>query len=224
MNATKVIVIGGFGVNQRPLADLIEPLTDYSFIDVNAFPAPFTLETLAQQISAQLAKQSDPYYLIAYSCGGLLALKLAKLMPQQIKTLILINATPCFMQQDNWQGISQANLQHLQRRLNNSSLNSFMNYFIQLIARPTILNHAELVPWQSNANHKANLSQWLEILARSDLRNLVKQLTPQLIWLNAEQDQLIPYPEQNQGAQILTSSNHLELDRQQLHSKLAEFL
>ena len=94
MNATKVIVIGGFGVNQRPLADLIEPLTDYSFIDVNAFPAPFTLETLAQQISAQLAKQSDPYYLIAYSCGGLLALKLAKLMPQQIKTLILINATP----------------------------------------------------------------------------------------------------------------------------------
>jgi pimeloyl-[acyl-carrier protein] methyl ester esterase len=224
MNATNVIVIGGFGVNQRPLADLIEPLTDYSFIDVNAFPAPFTLETLAQQISAQLAKQSDPYCLIAYSCGGLLALKLAELIPQQIKALILINTTPCFMQQDNWQGIAPSNLQRLRQRLNNSSLHSFMNYFIQLIARPAILNHAELAAWQSSANNKANLEQWLDILASCDLRNLISQLTPALIWLNAKQDQLIPYPQQNQAAQILTSSSHLQLDRQQLNAKIAEFL
>jgi pimeloyl-[acyl-carrier protein] methyl ester esterase len=224
MNATKIIVIGGFGVNQRPLTALIEPLTDYSFIDVNAFPAPFTLEALAQQISAQLAKQSDQYCLIAYSCGGLLALKLAELMPQQIKTVILINTTPCFMQQDNWQGIAPSNLQRLRQRLNNGSLHSFMNYFIQLIARPAILNHAELAAWQSTANNKANLNQWLDILASCDLRNLISQLTPALIWLNAEQDQLIPYPQQNQAAQILTSSSHLELDRQQLNAKLAEFL
>mgnify|MGYP002132487741 CR=1 FL=1 len=94
----------------------------------------------------------------------------------------------------------------------------------QLIARPAILNHAELAAWQSSANNKANLEQWLDILASCDLRNLISQLTPALIWLNAKQDQLIPYPQQNQAAQILTSSSHLQLDRQQLNAKIAEFL
>lgn len=224
MNQTKTIIIGGFALNQCPLDNLIAQLNNYSFIDINEFLAPFDLNELAQQIATQLRQQNNSLKIIAYSCGGLLALKLAELIPQQVKSIILINSTPCFIQQESWQGINLDNLQLLQRRLKKSSLNSFLNYFTQLVARPVTLTQNELNTWQSKSSNQTNLSQWLKIIASTDLRDLVPKLTPQLIWLNAEHDQLIPYPQQNPHTKTLLASSHLEIDSQQLIAQIGQYI
>lgn len=224
MNQTKTIIIGGFALNQLPLTRLINTLNNYYFVDINALPAPFTLEELAQQIIVQFGQQDSSLKIVAYSCGGLLALKVAELMPKQVKLVILINSTPCFMQQDNWQGITYNNLQLLQQRLENFSLQNFLNYFTQLTAQPVTLSRSELNYWQSKYCHQANLDQWLKIIANADLRTLIPNLTPQLIWFNAAHDQLIPFPQQNPNTQILSASSHLELNSQQLISQIKLYL
>lgn len=224
MNPIQTIIIGGFALNQRPLATLIQQIKNYSFIDINSFTAPFTLEELTQQLTTQFKQQYTSLQIIAYSCGGLLALKLAELMPQQIKSIILINSTPYFMKQDNWQGIAIEDLQLLEQRLEKTPVKNFLNYFTQLIAQPVKLPQKELHTWHSPACNQAGLSQWLEIIGKTDLRKLVPQLTPKLIWFNAEYDQLILYPKQNSQAHILSASSHLEIDSQQLIAQIEPYL
>lgn len=224
MNQSKTVIIGGFALNQRPLDNLIAQLNNYFFIDINEFLAPFDLNELAQQLATQLKQQKNSLNIIAYSCGGLLALKLAELIPQQIKSVILINSTPCFMQNADWQGITLDNLQLLQQRLEKSSLKSFLNYFTQLAAQPVTLPLSELYSWQSKANNQATLHQWLQIITKTDLRDLIPKLVPQLIWLNAEYDQLIPSPQQNSHGKILSASSHLEIDTPQLITHTEQYL
>lgn len=60
---------------------------------------PYNLDILVQQMSEQF---DTPLTVCGWSLGGQLALRWAELHPAQIKKLILVATTPCFVQQENW--------------------------------------------------------------------------------------------------------------------------
>lgn len=60
---------------------------------------PYTLEALARSVARALPERT---HVAGWSLGGQVALQWAKLAPQQIDKLILIGATPCFRQREDW--------------------------------------------------------------------------------------------------------------------------
>lgn len=62
-------------------------------------PSPFSLDALVDQLSAQF---DQPLTLCGWSLGGQVALRWAMLHPQQVRRLVLVATTPCFVRKADW--------------------------------------------------------------------------------------------------------------------------
>ena len=69
--------------------------------------------------------------IIAYSCGGLLALTLLQLAPENIHKLVMLNSTPCFMAQRELAELA-ALICNVCQRLEETTTSKFANYFTTL--------------------------------------------------------------------------------------------
>ena len=77
------------------------------FPEAQAHPLPgyagsapaFTLEQIAEDIATRI---EDGTLLVGWSLGGLVAAEIALLRPQKLSGLILIAATPCFVNRPDW--------------------------------------------------------------------------------------------------------------------------
>lgn len=212
MNSITTLIIGGFALNAKPLEFITSQLKNYHYIDVNQFKPKFTLLSQAQDIISQYACDKQTIQIIAYSCGGLLTLTLLQLAPDNIHKLIMLNSTPCFMAQENWQGISNANLQRLRQRLNRQSLAEFADYFTTLAAHPENIDKKKIPQWQNLAASRDTLMIWLELIEQSDLRTLSEKFAARITWINSATDSLIPNPAQNINCKIVINSTHLRMN------------
>lgn len=219
----KFMLIGGFAyapsqldfLSQLPNTQIIE------FIDINAYSPPVNLATLSQQLVAKLTTSN--IYLCAYSTGALLALKLALDYPHLIKKIILLNASPCFLASDNWNGVNITNLQNLERKLKTYKLAQFLNYFNQLAHHPFNINPQ--VKFSSYC-HIDNLLAWLEVLANSDWRNQLIKIQVPMLWIYATKDNLIPFNQLNLPIQqiIIADSSHAKLNHSAICQAILDFI
>lgn len=212
MSSVTTLVIGGFVLNAKPLEFITSQLKNYHYIDVNQLPPEFTLQSQAQAIISQHVCDKQKVQIIAYSCGGLLALTLLQLAPDNILKLVMLNSTPCFMAQEGWQGISNINLQRLRQRLNKQPLAEFANYFTTLAAYPKSIDKKDALQWQNLAANRDTLMIWLELIEQSDLRPIAKEFAARIVWINSATDSLIPNPAQNVNYKIISDSTHLRMN------------
>lgn len=83
-----------------------EPLLEH-FPDARALPLPgyagsepaTALEQMAEKLAAQL---EDGTMLVGWSLGGQVAARIALDYPDKVASLVLIGATPCFVNRDDW--------------------------------------------------------------------------------------------------------------------------
>ena len=83
-----------------------EPLLEH-FPAARALPLPgyagtetaFTLDRIADRLAAQLEADTE---LVGWSLGGHVAVSIALAYPEKVSRLILIAATPCFVNRDDW--------------------------------------------------------------------------------------------------------------------------
>jgi pimeloyl-ACP methyl ester carboxylesterase len=211
MSSVTTLVIGGFVLNAKPLEFITSQLKNYHYIDVNQLPPEFTLQSQAQAIISQYVCDKPKIQIIAYSCGGLLALTLLQLAPDNIHKLVMLNSTPCFMVQENWQGISNTNLQRLHQRLNKQPLAEFANYFTMLAAYPKTIDKKHAQQWQNLAAKRDTLIIWLELIEQSDLRPIAAKFAARIVWINSATDSLIPNPAQNSNHKIIGDATHLRM-------------
>lgn len=216
MNSVTTLVIGGFVLNAKPLEFITSQLKNYHYIDVNQLPSGFTLLSQAQDIISQHACDKQKIQIIAYSCGGLLALTLLQLAPDNIYKLVMLNSTPCFMAQENWQGISNTNLQRLRQRLSKQTLAEFANYFTTLAAFPESIDKKDVLQWQNLAANRDTLMIWLELIEQTDLRPIANKFAARIAWINSATDSLIPNPTQNINCRRIINSTHLRMSHDYL--------
>lgn len=86
---------GGFSA-QLDVSPQTPPLPGYA---ATPAPAPYSLDTLVDTL---LEGQSAPVTLCGWSLGALLALHAAQRHPDKVARLILIGATPSFVQRADW--------------------------------------------------------------------------------------------------------------------------
>ena len=104
-----VVLVHGWGSHGGVWTDMARALSaDYRVIvpdlpghgrSRDLLPAPYTPETLAEGVRSGL---SGPAVWVGWSMGGLVALAAAQHYPQDLTRLVLVGATPKYVQSADW--------------------------------------------------------------------------------------------------------------------------
>lgn len=214
-NQQRALFIGGFAFNLAPVMMLTQIFPNYQFIDINHFSDrqsyPLILESITWQI-----RQYQPQFIIAYSMGGLFALDALKLLDNNSSKLIIINGSPYFMAQKNWNGLIVDDFNQLKAKLGNLEVTVFMSYLTRLFAYPKE-DYQKLISssWWSNTS-KSQLSNLLEILYTADLREVLPYYSHQITWINGKLDNLIKLNNLPSRQILLPDSSHLILNQEEI--------
>ena len=134
---------------------------------------------------------------LGWSLGGLIALQAARLAPERIDALILMTATPRFVQGLGWpQAMPLTTLQQFQAALLENSRET-LDRFLALQVRGSVgaretLRQLRRELRQRPAPQPAALEIGLELLRTSDLRATLPRLSMPSLWLFGQRDTLVP--------------------------------
>lgn len=157
-------------------------------------PATYTLDAL---VDSMLADISTPITLCGWSLGAMLALHAAQRHPDQVARLILIGATPSFVQRSDWpHGMTPQALAEFADAVEadpNTALKRFIALFNQNDVNGRSIGRAlaqalgtdQLPP-------TAVLAAGLALLRDSDLRALAPQIAQPTLLLHGAHDPLMP--------------------------------
>ena len=167
-----------------------------------AAPAAYTPDAL---VDSMLADVSAPITLCGWSLGAMLALHAAQRHPDQIARLILIGATPSFVQRANWpHGMTQQALAEFAAAVDadaKTALKRFIALFNQNDVNARSISRT-LAPAAAEPPPAALLAAGLALLRDTDLRPLVSNIRQAALLLHGAHDPLMPLA----GAQWLAAA------------------
>lgn len=139
--------------------------------------------------------------IVAWSLGGLFAIKFCAAHPNLCKKLILVNCLPKFVSDDTWQAIPT----HIARefaQLCRANMHHALEKFTRLVKHPTHTHAIEQHLLFENKYH-ASLKRQLQFLFAADYRSLLKKLNIPISCYFGTHDTIIPI----QAAQQLKTIN-----------------
>lgn len=221
-----IIVIGGFVLNDLAIKPLNLISNRVKFIDINTFEAPFNIEVATNKVIKIIKSYEEKVILCGYSTGGLIAIKIANLVPDILSKIILINSTPKFLSDDNWHGIKLDDFSRLEKKLENMSLEQFKQYFSTLAMHP--YRDTALSKLQSETTTKDTLANWLQIIKTTDLKYELANISIEMLAIYATNDHLVPNSN-TLGNHLfnkytLEESSHANLNHSDLVAKIKDFI
>jgi pimeloyl-[acyl-carrier protein] methyl ester esterase len=197
-----LVMLHGWGMSRHVFHDLVEALParyDVSCMDLPGYDQrapsdPYTLEQLARDVAWDAPPRC---VVVGWSLGAQIALAWAHDQPDQIAALVLIAATPCFMQSDDWRaGIRRSVLEEFAaglRRDYRATLSRFVSLQASGEPDPKRTMHRlrdsaaqKLLPGPETLEHG------LTVLMESDLRPLLPDVSARTLLVHGERDQLVP--------------------------------
>jgi pimeloyl-[acyl-carrier protein] methyl ester esterase len=193
---------------------------------------------LAEQILAVSPKQ--PCHYLGWSLGAKIAIKIASQFPERVQSIVLVTGNPCFVQRDNWPGLSVLVLDEFAKNLERSYQRT-LRRFIRL--QVGMGNSAQEESLQKSVNtvieecDKPDLSALvaaLEILKYVDLRLELAGLDCPLLCILGRRDKLVPdavgehindlYPDAK--IKLLSTAGHLPFitHEQEVCTLISEFI
>lgn len=170
---------------------------------------PYVLDTLVQQLSTQF---DEPLTIAGWSLGGQVALRWAQLHPAQVKKLVLVATTPCFVQQDDWRCAMAADtLQEFSASLlQNHALT--LKRFLALQVRGSenekeILGELRAQLFAKGEPNVAALKGGLDILRDTDLRTELTGIKQPTLVIAGGRDMLTPRAASEAMAQALPNAS-----------------
>ena len=106
-----LVFIHGWGMNKgiwNPLIKQIPKGFDIICLSLPGYAetpfdrAVYSIESIAQQLS-EVLKNKNNMIVIGWSLGGLVSIRMAEILGEKIKSLILVASSPCFVQRKGWQ-------------------------------------------------------------------------------------------------------------------------
>lgn len=165
-NNVEVYAIPGWGFssgifNCLKFDDVVIKGLDYFDVPVASF------EALAEHIAKDIP---DNCAIVAWSFGGLLAIKIARLFPKKVIKLMLISSQPRFLTDESWQGVS---VEHADKFIFQFSRNVRRHFerFISLVSYPEALANNQVLLKHCLIGHVDKLLPQLTMLFNYDLRS-----------------------------------------------------
>ncbi len=187
-----LVLLHGWAMHSEMWGDFATQLSQHYRVTSVDLPSRDNLNDIADAIVAEL--NDEPFYILGWSFGGTVALKIAERFPNQVQGLILMAANPCFVAKENWSGMPQKTFNTFAEQFHANpatTLQRFLN--LQLQGFPTFLK--DVKRRFSSAKHipkLADLETSLMLLKTSDLRNVLKKLTCPITAILSDNDALIP--------------------------------
>ena len=133
-----------------------------------------------------------PFYICAWSYGGIHALKFAETLPHQVKGLISIAFNPKFIASKDWPGIAPDVFEQFYGRVK-QSVKEGLSYFQKLVLGKYLKLHRnafssiDKISWS-----QLSLLKSLEIMQVSDMRSIWKDLSCRTLAIYSSDDLLVP--------------------------------
>ncbi|MEE2025433.1 pimeloyl-ACP methyl ester esterase BioH [Alkalimonas sp. MEB004] len=197
-----LVLLHGWGMNQavwQQWLPLLQPDWQVHTLDLPGFglspgcPEPYSLAAICMLLQPQLP---DRAVVCGWSLGGLVGIELARRYPQQVRALALLAASPCFMAQPDWPGMSAQVFTQFQQQLSKDMALTIQRFLaIQAMGSPSAkedikqLRHAIL---QLPAPSPAAVSGGLLLLQDSDLRTELARLPLPVYAAFGRLDTLVP--------------------------------
>lgn len=160
-------------------------------------------------IVAGLAAQFDgPLTVCGWSLGGQIALNWAKLHPQQVRRLVLVASTPCFVEREDWpSGMAQDTLQNFAVELERDHA-ATLRRFLALQLRGSeneraLLQRLREQLFSRGEPDRAALRGGLKILRDTDLRTALRGIMQPALLIAGERDLITPLAASKYMAQAL---------------------
>lgn len=217
-----LVVLHGWGVNRCVWEALQRPLAKHFRVRALNLPGfggtpaldNYSLSRLAEHV---LERVPAGACWLGWSLGAQVALQAALQAPQRIDRLVLVSATPRFMQAPDWpHGVEAVTMQRFCDDLAADYGAALVRFFLLQAARVDASSRrlardiARTVAGCGQATREA-LSGCLEVLAATDLRpQLVRIATPALV-IHGDQDRVTPWAAGAQLATALTSARLVTL-------------
>jgi pimeloyl-[acyl-carrier protein] methyl ester esterase len=211
-----LLLIHGWGMHSGMWGQVAEQLAQSYRVHLVDLPGhggsaactPYVLDTLVQQLSA---KFDEPLTVVGWSLGGQVALRWAQLYPAQVKKLVLVATTPCFVQQDGWScAMGGETLQEFAASLlQNHALT--LKRFLALQLRGSENERELLLDLRARLFAKgepdvAALKGGLDILRDTDMRNQLAKIMQATLLIAGERDTLTPKAASEAMAQTLPNA------------------
>jgi pimeloyl-[acyl-carrier protein] methyl ester esterase len=157
-------------------------------------PSPYTLDAVVEALSARF---DEPLAVCGWSFGGQVALRWARLAPQQVQRLVLVASTPCFVEREDWVfGMEQANLRQFAEDLERNPAVA-LRRFLALQVHGSEWERELLAGLRSRLFSRGEpdvnaLRGGLEILGDADLRAELPTIRQPVLAIAGERDRLVP--------------------------------
>jgi pimeloyl-[acyl-carrier protein] methyl ester esterase len=155
---------------------------------------PYTLDALVGRVAEAVPNNVT---MCGWSLGGLLAMRWAKLLPQQVRQLVLVGATPRFVSGEGWNnGIDPEVFRQFAAQVG-ADYRGTLSRFLALqahggdAAKDTIRQLRERF-FERPGGSPQTLQAGLDLLLESDLRQEVAQLNMPTLVLHGDYDKLAP--------------------------------
>lgn len=235
-------VLHGWGMNAHLFDDWSEQLARYfqvNLIDLPGHGLNHT-EPLKLDLDALAAEAADvPAGIwLGWSMGGMLALNLALKKPQQVTTLIMLCATPCFVAREHWpDGTAVKVLQQFANNLQ-QDVKQTIQTFLALEVMGVDDERAQLRTLKQKVFERPlpnpdALMAGLQLLKDVDLSGALNQLQTPSLWISGRRDRLVLPQAMARAAelcggehQVLRGSGHAPFIRQadELTGLILDFL
>jgi pimeloyl-[acyl-carrier protein] methyl ester esterase len=198
-----LVFIHGWGLNSavwQPSVEVLKAHFEVITVDLPGFGSnvghslsPYTLDEVATLIQQAVAK---PAVYIGWSLGGLVASEIALKFPSQVKALVTVASSPCFVEQKNWLGIKPDILGLFHRQLAQDTAKTINNFLkIQAMGSPHLRHDIKLLRelvMQFPLPTKSTLDESLQLLETVDHREELVRISIPFLRLYGKLDGLVP--------------------------------
>ena len=225
-----LVLLHGWAMHGGIFAPLVEALRDHRTLHVVDLPGhglsrgsavPLELDDCARAIAAVVP--TAPW--CGWSLGGLVALRAAGLLPARVPALAMLCATPRFVRAADWpHGMPPSVFTEFADGLA-SDWRATIDRFLALEAFGSDHVREELAMLRAavlerGAPAPAVLSQGLQLLQSSDLRDAVPALPVPSLWLAGRRDRLVDPRAMQQAAALAPRARYVQIE----HAGHAPFL
>lgn len=199
----RLVMLHGWALNSHVWDDIVEPLAQrFTIVRIDLpghggspWPPRFDdLESLARVLAPQL---SGGAVILGWSLGSLAGLQLALTHPAEVRALVLVAATPRFLNDPYWRhGVDPDVLEDFAARLRKDQAGTVRDFLALQVrgderAMQTLRTLRRRV-LDSGPTHPAALAAGLEVLKRADLRESLGAISVPTLVLAGEHDRLTP--------------------------------
>lgn len=153
-----------------------------------------TLDGYAEHVARLIPR---PAVVVGWSLGGLVALQLARRYPEKVSALFQVATSPKFVQDGGWQAAIERSVFEQFAVSLEKDIEKTIRRFLALQVRATDTSMQTVRELQASIDARGlpaieTLRAGLTILAETDLRAAVRQLSCPLTWLLGQKDMLVP--------------------------------